>query len=518
LLASDWEKQNARALRRLALALVLLGLGWRFLHYLLRFPIWGDEAMLLVNYFTKGYIDLLGPIDNCQVAPILFHWMERAAMEWLGTGELAVHLPPFLACLGSLALFARLAHLTLPPLARMLAVGILSVSIWPATLGGLAKPYAGDLFFSLVLLVPAASWLRKPEQLRWLVALAGLAPLAMIGSYPAVFVGGAVSLALLPAIWQGRERRAMILFALYNLLLIGTFAVHYLIVGRTHLASPVGSATTAAGMYTYWECGFPPSRPLDFARWFVLAHVGQIAAYPIGAANGGSTLTVALALVGVWHLHRRGQRPLLSLTGGTFALGLLAALTHKYPYGASCRLAQYLTPFWCLLAALGTAVLIQRRGDYRARWKATLTVCGMLALVGAGGIARDILKPGRLDGRWGRRVVGDLIARAGRDPVLVAQPRNVVNAVFTWQLGKLGAQVTWRPQIDWQQVGRDRSSLWVFSCGGPYAGEQTDLERLLACSGRTWRCTERIESINDCESVKDAFDHCRIYHWVCKMR
>src|SRR5262249_50883605 len=55
--ASAWEKDNARLLRRLTLALVAVGFAWRFIHYLLRFPVWGDEAMLLVNYFTKGYLD-----------------------------------------------------------------------------------------------------------------------------------------------------------------------------------------------------------------------------------------------------------------------------------------------------------------------------------------------------------------------------------------------------------------------------------------------------------------------------
>ena len=35
---------------------------------------------------------------------------------------------------GALALFCVLARLTLPPLARVLAVGILSVAIWPVSM------------------------------------------------------------------------------------------------------------------------------------------------------------------------------------------------------------------------------------------------------------------------------------------------------------------------------------------------------------------------------------------------
>jgi 4-amino-4-deoxy-L-arabinose transferase-like glycosyltransferase len=512
---TPWEHQHAHRLHRLAVALVAVGLAWRFARYLRRFPVWGDEAMLLVNYFTRDYLDLLGPIDNCQVAPILFHWIERAAVQWLGTDEFVVRLPPFLACLGSLALFWRLARLTLPPLARTVAVGVLSVSIWPATLGALAKPYAGDLFFSLALLVPAVSWLRKPERIGWLAVLAGVAPVAMLASYPAVFVGGAVSLTLLPAIRRNTDRRAMKLFVLYNLLLIGTFAAHYVVVGRAHLASPVHGSTTAEGMHSYWAMGFPPSQPLAFIKWFFLAHTGQIAAYPLGAASGGSITTVLLALVGAWHLYRSSQHRLLVLVASTFALGFLAALIRTYPYGASCRLAQYLAPFWCLLAGLGASILIQRQDHPSVRWKATLAVCGLLALIGAGGMARDFLRPGREDGLWARQVAADLIARARSDPVLVVQAPDKVNPVFHWQLGRLSEQVSWLPDIDWSRAGLEGSSLWVFSYGGSYADEQSRLQRLLEQSGRSWRCAERKESLVVYRRASEGVEHCRIYHWVC---
>src|SRR5262245_19376529 len=149
-------------LRRLTLLVVLLGVAWGLSRYLLRFSICGDEAMLLVNYFPgKGYLDLAGPLDNCQVAPLLFHWAELTALRLFGASELSVRLPPLLACLASLPLFWRLCRLTLPsPRARLFAVAILSVSIWPATLGSLVKPYTFDLLFSLALLVCAAEWHR----------------------------------------------------------------------------------------------------------------------------------------------------------------------------------------------------------------------------------------------------------------------------------------------------------------------------------------------------------------------
>src|SRR5262245_46135944 len=294
------------SLFRLALLVVGIGIVWRLTRFLLRFPIWGDEAMLLVNYPGKGYLDLAGPLEHGQVAPLLFHWAELTAIRLLGTSELSVRLPPLLASLGSLALFGCLARLTLSRLPRRIAVAILAVSIWPATLGSLVKPYASDLFFSLALLALAVAWHRWPGQTWPLAVLALLVPVALLASYPAVFVAGSASLALLPAVWRQRRVSTWAIYLLYNSLMLVAFAGHYLIVARAQLASTtLEASTTADFMKTYWSHGFPPAEPLALLWWLVLAHTGQMAAYPAGAAGGGSALTVLLGLVGAARLWRR---------------------------------------------------------------------------------------------------------------------------------------------------------------------------------------------------------------------
>jgi hypothetical protein len=520
LIASAWEKDNARLLRWLAVALVIVGLAWRFARYLLRFPIWGDEAMLLVNYFSKSYLDLLGPIDNCQVAPLLFHWVELTAVRWLGTSELAVRLPAFLACLGSLVLFWRLAHLTLPPLARTLAVGILCVSIWPATMGSLTKPYASDLFFSLLLLVLAVTWLRKPDRLWSLVALVVVVPVCVLASYPSVFIAGAVGIALFPAVWrdyhgQQQQRKVVLLFALFNLLLVGTFAAHYLLVGLSHLRSPMpGHSTTAQGMASYWEMGFPPLALVPFIKWFLLAHTGQIAAYPLGSANGGSSLTVLVGLIGLWYLYRQGQRGLLTLVAAAFVLWFIAGALHRYPYGASCRVSQHAAPFYCLLAGLGLSVWIHRLQTSRGRWKATLTVGIVLGLIGIGGVIRDFRRPWRDDDAlWARQQTASLMARAGNDPILVLQDFERIDAPLQWQLGIHRAQVVQRPDINWQKLGHSQSSLWIFSYGEAGREEEDQLRLLLEQSNQPWHCIYRNRSLLPQWRPDQGFLHCRMYHY-----
>ena len=287
-------------LRRLTLVLLVVGVVWRVLRYALGFPLWEDEAFICLNFVELDYLGLTRELRNCQVAPLLFLWGELTTLRLFGASEWSLRLLPFLAGLGSLILFWRLARLTLPPLARPLAVGMLAVAIWPVSMGAFTKPYAFDLFMSLLLMLLGVHWLRQPRQLRWLIALSLATPLALFSSYPVVFVAGAVSLALMMAAWR-HGWKARLLWSVFNVTLLASFLGHFAIAGRSQLQSPDRGHTTEAEMQHYWDEGFPPSSPLPLAKWLLRVNTGQMMAFPVGASDGGSTLTTLLCLVGAWH-------------------------------------------------------------------------------------------------------------------------------------------------------------------------------------------------------------------------
>ena len=100
---------SADAQHRWLLALMILGVVLRLTRYLLRFPLWEDEAMLSANLIDRGYAGLLQPLHYCQVAPTLFLWGQLASVKLLGFNEYALRLIPFLCGLGSLLLFRHVA-------------------------------------------------------------------------------------------------------------------------------------------------------------------------------------------------------------------------------------------------------------------------------------------------------------------------------------------------------------------------------------------------------------------------
>lgn len=513
-LAHPWEIAHHRRLRQIALALVVIGLIWRCSRYFLAFPIWGDEAMLLVNYFTRGYLDLFGPIDGCQIAPLLFHICEMTAFQWLGPSEVAVRLPAFVICLASLPLFWHVTRRLLSPLGHTLAVAIFSVSIWPATMGALVKPYAFDLFVSLGMTALFVEWLRDTERRAWLVALILALPLAMMASYPAVFVAGGIGAVLMAEAWQRRDRGLLALGMVYGVVLAVSFGGHYLLVGMRHLNSPVAGVTTAVGMDQYWSNAFPPLNPFKAVLWFFLVHTGQMAAYPLGAASGGSILTASLALVGLVVLVRQGHGRVVGVILVTFGLWFLASLLRKYPYGLSCRLSQHVAAFYCLTAGMGAAAIILRLTSDHRKLVATLGVCGVLATIGLGGSVRDFLYPYReLKALEARQKITAWLGTVGSEPIYRVGPEGYMDCLPSWYLGLYRGPLFVADLNQGLRPGADTTVFWVFAIGDDYP-DQTRIDMALGGSQSAWMCVERRVFLFQNPGLRAPVFRCQAFRYV----
>ena len=488
------QKRPCCTLRNLALGLVFIGLLWRVVRYLLQFPIWGDEAMLSTNFVWLDYGQLLHRLENVQIAPLLFLWGEKTALFHLGPGMLSMRLVPFLAGVGSLFLYWRLARLMLGPRAQLFAIGFLAVAIWPVSMSTLLKPYSCDLFMSLVLLLPAVKWLKNPSQTLWLVLLTALTPFVLLASYPAVFIAGGASMAmLLPAWRQGWKTRLW--FVGFNVALLVGFILASRI-GAAQLSTPVGAVNTQAGMSAYWAEGFPPSSPLAFVWWLVLAMTGQMTAYPMGASNGGSIVTVVFCAIGIRCWIKRGRWEWLVLLTGPVFLGIVASVIHRYPFGTSCRLNQHIAPAVCILAGLGLAAVIDNPANGAAKTrKWTLIAAGFFAVVGLGGLVRDIFHPYRDEGcKWVETTMGTVLKEVPpREPVIVCAVPQGINLVFTWYWITGWKNLAWDFQIP--AGSTDGGELCGFSAADTAAQADVDCTRLthdLQLRDPAWHLVKRV--------------------------
>jgi hypothetical protein len=375
---------------RLVWAFLVLGLLARVLRYVLRFPLWEDECFLCVNFMNRGFLDLLKPLDCHQTAPVLFLWTELAAARVLGFSDLTLRLVPFLASLAGLVLAVHVFRRLLRGTALVACVAFIAVAYPGIRHAAEAKQYGTDFFFATALIAVVLEWWRQPQRTAWLWALAALAPVAVGMSYPCIFIIAGAAVVVLAVLYRQRRWRCLLPLAVSCLAAAGVFVLLYFLSMRGQ------SQAEMTYMLGAWRRAFPPPiwQPLALAGWLLKIHAGAMLAIPVGADNGGSSLTLILCLVGLWVLISRRAWPLVLLVLVPPAVQLAAAAMKRYPYGDAVKFTQPYLMTVCLLAGLGVARLLSLfAARPRHSGRAVLIVLGLLAALGIGTMARDVAMP-----------------------------------------------------------------------------------------------------------------------------
>ncbi len=374
-------------------AFLALGVLGRSVRYFVRFPLWGDECYVCVNFFRRGYLDLLQPLDYHQVGPYLWLWMQKTAVILFGFNELSLRLPAFLSSLLSLLLFYHLVRRLIAGPARVIAVAFFAVGYPCLRYAAEAKLYPFDLFVCLLLVVLLVEWLYHPDQRRWPVAMAVWAPLAIGLSYAAVFGAGAISLLVLWMILRRRLSGAWKMWFVYSASVVLGTALTFLLTARGQM---VADRSFQSEAYTLLGA-FPPLDSVGaFLKWMVLTHTGSLFAHPAGGENGGSTLTLLLCVIGavVFLRHRQILPPLLLAM--PLSLHLLAAVMKRYPYGTHVKFSMHVAPMIYILLAVGIAALLGldlRKGKTACFVRNLRIVLILAAVLGLASIARDLSHP-----------------------------------------------------------------------------------------------------------------------------
>lgn len=370
---------------------VALAIAVRCVRYFAGFPLWEDECFLGVSLYQRDFAGLLEPLEYHQVAPFLFLWLEKAAVVVFGFNELSLRLPAFLAGLAAVGLFAHLSRRLLAGPALVLAMALFAAS-YPATrYAAEAKPYGIDLLVSLVLLVLLVEWLRRPEQMRWLIGLVVCVPLALGVSLPALFTSGAVSMLLFAIMLRTPSARRWRWWIAYNgALLLGAAALYMLTI-RPQLKAELGF------MSEQWSEAFVPFTSLfALLKWLVTTHAGSLFAHPVGGENFGSALTAILLAIGLASLARRRQWLVMSLLLLPLGIHLAAAVVHRYPYGGHVKFSMHAAPMITVVMALGCAVVLDRRKKTEPTdaWPRSITAALLLfGAIGVGSIVSDVIRP-----------------------------------------------------------------------------------------------------------------------------
>lgn len=438
---------------------VVLGLGLRGFHYFRDPSMWHDEAALAVNVLGKGFREMLGPLALAEAAPPLFLWSERAASLLFGDGTYALRLVPFLASCLALILLVPVARRLLRPEAVPWVILLAACSnrlLWHSCE---AKPYAVDVLVATGVLALFAGSRLWP--VNWQLAVfALLAPLVIFLSYPGCFLYGGVLAALMPTV---KRERAWPGFLLLSAVVGASFLLLYL--------GPV-RAQRCEMMARCWVSQFPNWRQFwTVPGWSVFSTL-DVARYCFEPT--GHVLGLA-AVVGTVRLWRNGESAWAIMLALPLGLALFAAFFGAYPYGGA-RVEVYSLPGLALLIGAGLAPIWD--------WLRARSRLGLVVLIGSM-LAGPGLAVYRVAVPW-------LRADCGRAAAYVLERRQDTDGVtanhweYFYYFRNLGHDFT--PLEDVTEMPADRHWL-VLTC--PDERDRRQLARYFAAA--EWRAVERRE-------------------------
>lgn len=362
---------------------------WMVVRFGLGFPIWGDEAFVVNNFADLGYAELFEPLPNGQVAPLLWLWLEKLFYD-LGDGSIYwLRFPALVAGVVSTWLMLRFCLRALPQPSALFAFAIFAAAYYPLRHAVEVKPYALDLLFTLVQLNLALDLIAASGKRlrRKAIALVLISAVGVWASYPSMFVSGGLALYFF-------ARKSTRVKAVAGSLVFGVSAVAMVFL----FALPHARAASWLMEMDMWTPAFPPlDRIWTWPLWLVERHAGYMSAYPTGGRDYGSSVSLALMVVGAVGLWRCRQRAFLGLLLAPLLFNFVAATGKFYPYGGSIRVSIFMAPALCLLMGHGLTLCVQRFKPTVQRYAAH-TICVLLFAFTSMGLVRDIQQPYKSEG------------------------------------------------------------------------------------------------------------------------
>lgn len=345
---------STRRLDRLLAALpwvaAVLGAALRTRAYASNQSLWSDEVMIAVNVTRRGFRALLRPLAYYQGAPVGWLWAERAAVQALGQGELALRLVPFLASLLSIVLFVLVARRLLPAPVAALAVLLFAVCPWLIYYSTQTKQYESDVTLVLLMIWLSLRLLESPTTLAAAGWTAG-AVVTVWSSHPGLLAVAAAGLGLFTAALLRRSWALLLRVAAAGV-------VTALAAGAVYVVS-LRQLAADKPLRDYWVSGYLP-KPLRLEStisWLRSAAI-SLSHDPLGTDH--ARWVGVLAVLGLAGLVV-GKRFFALTTICILGIAVLAAATAQV-YPLQGRAALFAVPVVLLLLAAATQAPLVLRG------------------------------------------------------------------------------------------------------------------------------------------------------------
>ncbi len=350
----------------LPIVLLIAGTVLRVKQYLGNRSLWLDEAMLAQSIVHRGFLDLLRPLDNNQVAPPIYLMLVRAATVFLGPSEFGLRAVPLIASLAGLLLFYLLAKRFLDRQFLFIAVFMFSFSLPLIYYSQEAKQYSVDVAVAIAL---AYGFLRLVSsgigRRRCLLGLAVVGIICPWASYSAAFVMVGILASLMLMAFVGKPVVSRVEMCLVGLGWLTSTGLCYMFALKHG-----GNNSDTVEFWANLGGFLPLPTSMKTARVVYQSLITQV--HYSGFSLSAAALVIILVSIAVVEAVRTPGAMEIALFAPVL-LTMGSSMLGKYPFQG--RLTLFLLPFAFLLCVKGLAVLVFGRRPY------ILTIAAVLLLL-----------------------------------------------------------------------------------------------------------------------------------------
>jgi hypothetical protein len=328
------------------IAILIFGVVVRGRQYLTNRSFWLDEAFLANNFKTRGFLQLLEPLDNKQVAPIGFLWAEKLMANIFGLNEYALRLIPFLASIAAIYILYDLARVLISKRWGLIIAFAFTLPLTITYYASELKQYMTDLFIALLLFWTFYRFVFRKQNAWAVIALGVVGAVSIWFSNVTPIILLSLGFALwIPMLNQFDLRKFLMLISC-NLLWLISFYIYY--------TNFIESNPHRAGMMRYWASSFMPHQPTEAIEWLINAFEALFK--NATSSSVVSDLSGALFLIGVISIVIRKSKWHFTYLLMPIVIHLVLSYFQMYPF--SGRLVLYLIPLLILFEFIGIAFIV----------------------------------------------------------------------------------------------------------------------------------------------------------------
>jgi len=351
---------------------VIAGILLSGLQFFYNRSLWGDEAMLAINFVERDFVGLLEPLSFSQTAPLLYLWIEELFSLLIPNSEMGLRIFPLICFWGCIYYFFKINKLVFKNLGLVVtSMSLLVFNFFLIYYSSEVKQYMVDVFFSCFFIYQLVNKNINFDKKILLLFISGAISLLITNIAPILLFTTTIYICVDKSINSKNIRKLFWVSVGWALVLL----CYYLL-----FVSKIKAQDFLINYWTNKEPAFMPLNPFSAEFWnFMYAKYIMLFYYLFRFGKIAAISFQILMILGIYRLFKTKNWQLLVIIFIPLIVHLLLSALKIYPF--HIRFCLYLIPGFILLIVKGVELLHEMISHRFERFNFPLPLIPFLALM-----------------------------------------------------------------------------------------------------------------------------------------